>query len=97
MIYTLTDFIYLDISVLLYFLIFCFADFVDNCKSPVEENNKVSSQYSSVILFHCGDFILQTFYDLHRCVSDHLFHFDTFHQLGNKFFLCFSVLLRMKI
>ena len=26
-----------------------------------------------------------------------MFHFDTFHQLGNKFFPCFSVLLLMKI
>ena len=55
MIYSLTDFICLDISILLMFLIFCLSDFIDNCKSPVHiisktnlsvYNNKVSSQYS---------------------------------------------------
>ena len=55
MIYTLTDFICLNISILLIFLMFCLSDFIDNCKSPVDTfsetnsfvyNNKVSSQYS---------------------------------------------------
>ena len=55
MIYTLIFFIYYDVLILLAFLIFCFSDFIDNCKSPVDiisvtnlsvYNNKVSSQYS---------------------------------------------------
>ena len=55
MIYTLIDFICLDISILLIFLVFCLSDFIDNCKSPVDiisktnltvYNNKVSSQHS---------------------------------------------------
>ena len=36
MIYTLTDFAYLDISILLVFLIFCLSDFINNCKSNVD-------------------------------------------------------------
>ena len=55
MIYTLVDFICLDISILLISVIFCLSDFIDNCKSPVDNiyktnssvyNNKVSSPYS---------------------------------------------------
>ena len=55
MIFTLTDLICLDISILLIFLIFCLSDFIDNCKLPVDtvsktnlsiNNNKFSSQYS---------------------------------------------------
>ena len=56
MIYTLTDFICLDISIQITLLIFCLSDFIDNCKPPVgtisktrlsNNNNKVSSQFSS--------------------------------------------------
>ena len=36
MIYTLTDFICLDVSILLAFLIFCLSDFINNCKSNVD-------------------------------------------------------------
>ena len=55
MIYALTDFICLDISILLIFLILCLSDFIDNCKSPVDTisetnlsftNDKVFSQNS---------------------------------------------------
>ena len=55
MIYTLTDFVCLDVSIQLIFLIICLSGFIDNCKSPVDiisktnlsvYNNKVSSQYS---------------------------------------------------
>ena len=55
MIYTLTDFTCLGIFILLIFLIFCLSDFIDNCKSQVDNisevnlaiiHNKVSSQYS---------------------------------------------------
>ena len=55
MIYTLVDFICLDNSILLIFVIFCLSDFIDNCESPVDiiyktnsfgYNNKVSSPYS---------------------------------------------------
>ena len=55
MIYTVMDFICLDGSLLLIFLIFFLSVFIDNCKSPVDitsktnssvYNNKVSSQYS---------------------------------------------------
>ena len=55
MIYTLTDFVCLDISVLLIFLVFCLSDFINNCKSQVDTlskvnlavyHNKVSSQSS---------------------------------------------------
>ena len=53
--FTLIDFICLDISILLTFLIFCLCHFFDNCKSPVDTTSKanlsvykknVSSQYS---------------------------------------------------
>ena len=55
MIYTLIYFICFDILILLTFLVFCLSDFIDNCKSPLDNisetvlsvyNNKVSSQYS---------------------------------------------------
>ena len=55
MIYTLIDYICLDICKLLIFVIFCLSEFLNNCKSPVNINsesnlvihhNKVSSQYS---------------------------------------------------
>ena len=53
--FTLIDFICLDISILLTFLIFCLCHFFDNCKSPVDTTSKAnlsvyknnfSSQYS---------------------------------------------------
>ena len=55
MVYTLIYFIYLDICILLIFVIFCLSEFINHCKSPVDTNsesnlvihhNKVSSQYS---------------------------------------------------
>ena len=55
MICTLIYFVCLDLLILLTLLIFCFSEFIDNCKSPVDTtsednlsfyNNKVSSQYS---------------------------------------------------
>ena len=55
MICILIYFVCLDILILLTFLILCFSEFIDNCKSPVDNipednlsvyNNKVSSQYS---------------------------------------------------
>ena len=55
MIYTLVDFLCLDISIYLIFVLFCHSDFIDYCKSPVDiiyktnssvYNNKVSSPYS---------------------------------------------------
>ena len=55
MIYTLIDFICLDICILLILVNFCLSEFIINCKSPVNTNsesnlvihhNKVSSQYS---------------------------------------------------
>ena len=36
MIYTLTDSICLDISILLTFLVFCLSEFINNCKSNVD-------------------------------------------------------------
>ena len=36
MIYTLTDFFCVDMSILLAFLIFCLCDFLNNCKSKVD-------------------------------------------------------------
>ena len=36
MIYTLTDFICLDISVLFIFLVFCLSDSINNCKPNVD-------------------------------------------------------------
>ena len=36
MIYTVTDFICLDISILLIFLIYCLSVFSDNCETPVD-------------------------------------------------------------
>ena len=55
MIYTLIDFICVDICILLIYVIFYISEFFNNCKSPVNTNsesnlvihqNKVSSQYS---------------------------------------------------
>ena len=55
MIYTLTDLICLDNSILLISLIFCRSDFIKNCKSNVDNisktnlavyHNKISSSYS---------------------------------------------------
>ena len=55
MICTQIQFVCLDISILLIFLMFCFSEFMDICKSPVDiisetnlsiYNNKASSQYS---------------------------------------------------
>ena len=55
MIYTLTDFICLDVSIRFISVIFCLSDFNDICKSPVDtisrthlsnNNNEVSSQHS---------------------------------------------------
>ena len=36
MIYTLHDFICLDFSKLIIFLVFCFSDFINNCQSNVD-------------------------------------------------------------
>ena len=55
MIYTLTDLIYLDISIFSIFLIFCLSDFINNCSSNVDiiskinldvYHNKISLPYS---------------------------------------------------
>ena len=55
MIYTVTDFVLLGISILLIFLIFCLSNFINNSKSPVDiilqsnlavYSNKVSSPHS---------------------------------------------------
>ena len=52
---TLTEFVYLDVSILLTFLIFCISDFIYSCKPYVDKfskpylsycHNKVSSHYS---------------------------------------------------
>ena len=47
MIYTLTDFICLDISILLAFLVFCLVDFINICKSKIDTISK-----SNLTVYH---------------------------------------------
>ena len=48
MIYTLTDFVCLDVSMLLVFFIFCLSDIINNCKS----NNDIISNLNLDIYNH---------------------------------------------
>ena len=50
MIYLLADFVCLDPSILLVFLIFCLSDFIDNCKSNVDtiSNPNLANYYHQI-------------------------------------------------